>query len=126
VLLCATWAIAPTPYRLMPVVTADARLRHATVLAWSWAKPGLRPFVLSVSVAPVFVECWRTSHLIAVAAGIPLLAIGLHLRSTAQSREATMLAFTDPLTGLSNRRHLSERLQQELAQTTSTCRFRCA
>jgi diguanylate cyclase (GGDEF)-like protein len=112
----ASAAFFVTNLALIAAVTADARLRHATLLAWSWAKPGLRPFVLSVSVAPVFVECWRTSHLIAVAAGIPLLAIGLHLRSIAQSREATMLALTDPLTGLGNRRHLSERLQQELAR----------
>jgi diguanylate cyclase (GGDEF)-like protein len=112
----ASAALFVTNMALIAIVTADLRLRDALAIAWSWARPGFRPFVLSVSVVPLFVECWRTSHLIAIAAGVPLFAIGLHLRSAAESREATMLALTDPLTGLGNRRHLDERLQQELAR----------
>jgi diguanylate cyclase (GGDEF)-like protein len=101
---------------LIAAVVGDARLRDAGTFARSIARQGLVPFSLGVSLVPLFVTCWRTSPLIAVTAAVPLLAIGLHLRSQDESRQATMLALTDPLTGLGNRRHFTERLQQELAR----------
>jgi diguanylate cyclase (GGDEF)-like protein len=48
--------------------------------------------------------------------GLPLRIMGAHLDITRRKeyeRQLSQLAYIDPLTGIANRRHLSERLQQE-------------
>ncbi len=118
--LLASAALYVTNIALVAVVAADARLGRAATIAGSITGSGTRPFLLAISIVPLFVQSWRTSHLIALAAGVPLLAIGLHLRSAEQSREATLLALTDPLTGLGNRRHLNDRLRREVARADAS------
>lgn len=48
--------------------------------------------------------------------GVPLRILGAHLditRRKAYEQQLNQLAYIDPLTGIANRRHLTERLQQE-------------
>ncbi len=72
------------------------------------------PFVMAVSIVPLFVLGWGSSKLIALSVVFPVAGIGLYLRSLDDSRQALALALTDPLTGLGNRRHFDERLRREL------------
>jgi diguanylate cyclase (GGDEF)-like protein len=112
--LLAAGAMLVTNIGLYTLMVAHAKIREAAAGAWSILKVGLLPVLLSLSVAPVFIICWRSDPYIAVLAAVPVFVVGLYLRSLERSRQATQLALTDPLTGLGNRRRFGERLDREL------------
>lgn len=107
----ANWA---TNTALTALIVANARVRDAAVVAWSGIRGTALPVTLAVSVVPLFIVSWRVHPYVAVLAVVPLATVALHMHSLEKSRQATALALTDPLTGLGNRRHLSERLAREL------------
>ena len=72
------------------------------------------PFVFMTSLVPLVIVAWRESPLVAVAAFGPILAIGLYQARRLQAATANVMALTDSLTGLGNRRHFEERLAREL------------
>src|SRR5579864_614153 len=117
--LLAAGAMLVTNVGLSALIVTHAKVREAAATGWLFLKVGLLPFMLSLSVAPVFIICWRSDPYIAVLAAVPVFVVGLYLRSLEQSRQATQLALTDPLTGLGNRRNLGERLRRELDQARS-------
>ncbi|HXR11221.1 MAG TPA: GGDEF domain-containing protein, partial [Gaiellaceae bacterium] len=99
------------------LMEAHARLREWAALVWAETRIIALPFLLSLSIVPLFVITWRSYSFVALIAVVPLVGITLHMRSLEQSRQATVLALTDPLTGLGNRRHLNERLAKELERS---------
>ena len=107
----AAWA---TSVGLHSMMIARARLRDFATIAGQGIRGTALPFMLSLSVVPLFIVSWRVHPYVAVLAVVPLVAIALHMHSLEESRQATALALTDPLTGLGNRRHLNERLAREL------------
>jgi diguanylate cyclase (GGDEF)-like protein len=72
------------------------------------------PFGIMASVSLMLDVLWERSPVAIIALVGPLVAIVLYQRSVYRSLEATRLALTDPLTGLGNRRHFHERLENEL------------
>ncbi len=98
---------------------ADPGLRHGDRLVHHEDRDAV-PFALSLSIVPLFIVVWTTHPYVALTAVVPLAAVVLHLRSLEASRQATALSLTDPLTGLGNRRQLSERLQRELDRSDSS------
>ena len=119
VLLAAT-AMLVTNVGLMALMVTHLKIREAAAIYRSFLKVGLLPLLLSLSVAPVFIICWQSDPYIAVLAAVPVFVVGLYLRSLEQSRQATQLALTDPLTELGNRRHFGERLRRELDLADAT------
>ena len=107
----AAWA---TSVGLHSLMITRARLRDFAIDALSGIRGTALPFMLAVSVVPLFIVSWRVHPYVAILAVVPLVAIALHMHSLEESRQATALALTDPLTGLGNRRHLNERLAREL------------
>jgi diguanylate cyclase (GGDEF)-like protein len=112
--LLAALAQYVTNVVLVVLVVTHARLRELVSSTWSMTKVIVVPFAFSLSIAPLFIVTWDRYPYVAIMAVVPLGVIALHMRAMEQSRKATALALTDPLTGLGNRRHFSERLQQEL------------
>ena len=105
---------------LVALMTAEAKGREFLSTAWSITRIVTLPFVLSLSIVPLFVLAWDAHPYLAITAIGPLAAVALHMRSLEASRQATKLALTDPLTGLGNRRSLNERLQRELDRADVT------
>jgi len=118
--LLAAGAMLVTNVGLIALMVTHVKIREAAASSLSFLKVGLLPVLLSLSVVPVFIICWRSDPYIAVLAAVPVFVVGLYLRSLEQSRQATQLALTDPLTGLGNRRHLGERLRRELDRADDT------
>ena len=77
------------------------------------------PFALMASAALMLVVLWERSPLFSGALVGPLLAIALYQRSTYRELRAMRLALTDPLTGLGNHRHFHDRLERDLAGTST-------
>jgi diguanylate cyclase (GGDEF)-like protein len=107
----AAWATSVALHSLM---ITRARFRDFVEYAWLGIRGTALPFTLSLSVVPLFIVSWRVHPYVAVLAVVPLAAVALHMHSLEKSRQATTLSLTDPLTGLGNRRQLSERLAREL------------
>jgi diguanylate cyclase (GGDEF)-like protein len=105
---------------LVLFMVAHARIHEFVARAWEATKRSAIPYALALSVVPLFIVAWSADPYVAMLAVVPLAGIGLHMRSLEQSRKATELALTDPLTGLGNRRHLNERLQRELDRAETT------
>lgn len=105
---------------LVTAIVVQARLREFADRAWSITRVLAVPILMSTSVVPVFVVAWRSAPYVAGTALVPLLAMALYLHSVQARRDVTVLARTDPLTGLGNRRGLTERLQQELDRADAT------
>ena len=105
---------------LVALMIVHARFREFVTEAWSITRIVTLPFALSLSIVPLFIVTWQRYPYVAVTAFVPLAAIGLHLRSLEAGRQATALALTDPLTGLGNRRRLSELLAKELDHADAT------
>lgn len=105
---------------LVTAIITQARVRESIVLIRERFPPVIYPLILSLSVVPLFVIAWRSHPAIAAVAIVPLLVLGLHLRSADESRRATAMSLTDPLTGLGNRRALANRLQRELDLADTT------
>jgi diguanylate cyclase (GGDEF)-like protein len=110
----AATAAGVTNIGLVALMIARARYSDFAARALSIARLTALPYALSLSIVPLFVVSWRVHPYIALLAVVPLGTVALHLRSLEQSRQATALSLTDPLTGLGNRRHLNERLAREL------------
>ena len=72
------------------------------------------PFAIMASVSLMLDVLWERSPFAVIALVGPLVAIVLYQRSVVRSLAATRLALTDPLTGLGNRRHFHERLENDL------------
>ncbi|HLX18702.1 MAG TPA: GGDEF domain-containing protein [Gaiellaceae bacterium] len=123
--LVATVALAAaaayvTNVGLVLLMVAHARIHEFVARAWEATQRSAIPYALSLSVVPLFIVAWSADPYVAMLSVVPLAGIGLHMRSLEQSRKATELALTDPLTGLGNRRHLNERLQRELDRAEET------
>jgi len=99
---------------LVTIMIVQARIRECGALLWSMTKALAMPFALSTALVPLFVVAWRNSPYVAFTALVPLVGVGMLMRSLEASRQATALALTDPLTGLGNRRSLTERLDRDL------------
>ncbi|HEY4412484.1 MAG TPA: GGDEF domain-containing protein [Gaiellaceae bacterium] len=113
----AAWA---TSVGLHSLIMTRARLHEFAREALLGIRGTALPFMLSLSVVPLFIVSWRVHPYVAVLAVVPLIAIALHMHSLEESRQANALALTDPLTGLGNRRHLAERLARELDRSDGT------
>jgi diguanylate cyclase (GGDEF)-like protein len=113
----AAWV---TSIGLTALIVTRVRLRDFARIASLAIRGTALPFMLSLSVVPLFIVSWRVHPYVAVLAVVPLVAVALHMHSLEENRHATALALTDPLTGLGNRRHLTERLARELDRTDST------
>ena len=105
---------------LVALMIVHARLREFFGTSWQITRAIALPFGLSLSIVPLFIVTWHRYPYVAVLAIAPLVAIGLHLRSLHASRLATVLALTDELTGLGNRRSFDERLAKELDRADET------
>jgi diguanylate cyclase (GGDEF)-like protein len=103
-----------TNVSLVALMIARARFRDVAARTSSILRVTALPYALSVSIVPLFIVSWHVHPYVALLAVVPLGAIALHMRSLEESRQATALSLTDPLTGLGNRRHLNERLAREL------------
>lgn len=112
--LLAAGALLITNVGLVSLMVSTARHSEFVKTFWSISKAATLPFILSLSVVPVFVLAWRADPYVAVLAVTPVVIVGLYLRSLEQSRKTLELALTDPLTGLGNRRGFDERLYREL------------
>ena len=119
VLLAASAALV-TSIGLCNAIVARAQLRDFAALFVSAVRATALPFTLAVSIAPLFIVSWSVHPYVAVLAVVPVLGVALHMHSLEESRQATALALTDPLTGLGNRRHLAERLARELDRADAT------
>jgi len=99
---------------LIAAIVVHGRTREFAMEAWKITKFVALPFALSTSIVPLYVVTWHADSYVALVTIIPLGALALHMRTLDETREARALALTDPLTGLGNRRSLTERLRREL------------
>jgi diguanylate cyclase (GGDEF)-like protein len=72
------------------------------------------PFLFMTSLVALVVAAWRESPILALAAVGPIAAISMYQSRRIQAAKANMMALTDPLTGIGNRRHFDDRLAGEL------------
>jgi diguanylate cyclase (GGDEF)-like protein len=72
------------------------------------------PLAIMVSLSVVLVVLWDRSPFLIAALFGPLVAYDLYQRSQLRALEAMRAAFTDPVTGLGNRRRFDERLHDEV------------
>jgi diguanylate cyclase (GGDEF)-like protein len=115
---------AASAFYLVNVVLVTAMIALATARSFSHllvtaAVRTLVPFAIMASSALMLAVLWQREPLLSLALVGPLLAIALYQRSVHRALVATRLALTDSLTGLGNRRHFHERLQQELDAAAS-------
>jgi diguanylate cyclase (GGDEF)-like protein len=82
----------------------------------------LLPLIVAVaaSIAILVAVLWQRSPVFALALAGPILALVLDRRSQRRSRDAMLLALTDPLTGLGNHRAFRHCLESELENAAST------
>ena len=99
---------------LVTAMVVHAHLREFADRAWAITKILAIPIAMATSVVPLFLVTWRSAPYVAVTALVPLVAMALYLHSAQARRDVTVLALTDPLTNLGNRRQLNERLAREL------------
>jgi diguanylate cyclase (GGDEF)-like protein len=72
------------------------------------------PFLFMTSLVALVVVAWRESPILALAAVGPVAGIRMYQSRRIQAERANMMALTDPLTQIGNRRHFDQRLAAEL------------